>query len=329
MENDNIWKFEIPKDDYYENMYDIENLTSLNRKRKNVVSSNEVKEFEDMIKSNDCVLAFDKLIEFINNNENCDNEIIILYGALFIKNIVLENEDLSPKQSALNELEEYLKIDKKEIEKLMLVEVPVDIDWKKLNPNPENEDEVNKFYMKTDSYIYELMAANHIVQTLYSYYVLINKIKDLNIKTIVDYGAGAGTLSILFKKLGYNVIYADLPGKTFDFAKFRFEKRELDIKMINLLEDDLSDEDFDCILSTEVVEHVVDPKKLIKTFSKYLDVGEYLIVSESCEYTEDFASHLVHNKKYGGENFITLMKEFGFKQTLDKPFIPQMIFRKE
>jgi 2-polyprenyl-3-methyl-5-hydroxy-6-metoxy-1,4-benzoquinol methylase len=329
MDERNIWTFNIPKDDYYENMYDIENLTALNRKRKNIETLKIVKEFEEIIKQNNCLKAFDLLEKYITNNQEIENELVILYGALYVKNLILEDKDLSPKESALIELEEYLKIDKKEIEKLMLVEVPVDIDWKKYSPNPKSEDEVNEFYMKTNSYIYELMAANHIVQTLYSYFVLINKIKDLNINTILDYGAGAGTLCILLKKLGYNVIYADLPGKTYDFAKFRFDKRELDIRMLNLLETNINEEEFDCILSTEVVEHVVDSEKLINEFSDYLKKDQYLIVSESCEYTEDFASHLEHNKVFGGDKFIGLTEKYNFKQIKKDPLIPQMIFRKE
>ncbi len=147
--------------------------------------------------------------------------------------------------------------------------------------------------------------------------------------TILNYGAGAGNLCILLKKLGYNVIYADLPGKTYDFAKFRFDKRDIKIKMLNLLETNINEEEFDCILSTEVVEHVVEPEKLIKEFSENLKKDQYLIVSESCEYTEDFASHLEHNKIFGGDNFIELAEKYNFKQIKKDPFIPQMIFRKE
>ncbi len=77
----------------------------------------------------------------------------------------------------------------------MLVEKPVHDSWNKIRPNPLSEEDINRFYKITDPYIYELMAANHIVQTLFSFYELVQKMKRLDIHKIMDYGAGAGTLS--------------------------------------------------------------------------------------------------------------------------------------
>lgn len=323
---DKMFLTKVPKKDYYENMYDIENLTSLNRKKS--LDTKDVEEIVDLIRNNKCIQAKDLLKEIVKSKPK-NPKFYILLGALEIKDLVLEGEELSPKESSLRELQDYLSMDKKEIEKKMLVEVPVKKEWKRINPDPRSEEEVTNFYISTDAYIYELMAANHLIQTLYSFYVLKEKMKELNIQTILDYGAGAGTLCILFKKLGYNVIYADLPGKLFDFAKYRFKKRNLDIKMINLKEQSIEGLKKDCILSTEVLEHVVYPKKLINLFERNLKTGEILIVSESFKYTEDFSSHLKQNKKYGGPNFFKLMKESNFIQMLEDPFIPQMIFEKK
>jgi SAM-dependent methyltransferase len=228
----------------------------------------------------------------------------------------------------LEELSRYLRKPKKEIEKKMLVEKPVAEAWKKMNPNPNIEREVENFYIKTDAYIFELMAANNIVQTLYSFYVLCEKLNSLNVRTILDYGAGAGTLSILFKNIGYDVVYADLPGKLFSFAKWRLEKRKLRIPMIDLNKEKVKIK-YDCIVCTEVIEHVANPKALLKIFRDGLKKNDILVISESCEYTENFSSHLEKNKKYGGKNFIKLMKSFGFEQIIPEPFIPQMIFRRK
>lgn len=324
----------IPKEDYYSKMYDIENLTYLNKNRKKTNNPDLIK-IENLIRNNNCKKA-KRLIKKNLNNKKINNELNVLYGALIVKEILNNSlykdkkEDFSPKNLALLELKDYLK---KPISKIILktiVETPVKESWEKINPNTKNETEVNNFYMVTDAYIYELMAANYIVQTLYSYFVLIEKLKSKNIKTILDYGAGAGTLSILFKELGYNVIYADLPGKTFNFAKWRFKQRGLDIKMIKIKNRNfIKDLDFDCILCTEVIEHLVNPLKYLKDFKKYLKKGQYLIVSESCEYTDDFSSHLIENKKYGGKRFIDIMSKLDFKQISKNPFIPQMIFKKK
>lgn len=212
----------------------------------------------------------------------------------------------------------------------MVTEKPVRIAWDAINPNPRDKNKIINFYKSTDSYIYELMASNNVAQTLYSYSVLANKLKDLNVNTILDYGAGAGTLSIILKQIGYNIIYADLTGKTFEFAKWRFKQRNIEIPMINLSENlDLAKLNFDCILCTEVIEHLVDPIKLLNEFSRLLKKNGILVVSESCEYVEEFSSHLESNRKYGGENFIKILKDLQFNHIFKEPFIPQLIFIRE
>ncbi|MEA3514989.1 MAG: class I SAM-dependent methyltransferase [Nanoarchaeota archaeon] len=325
---------EITEDDYYSNMYDIEKLTHLSGKER--TKNSIVRKIEHLISHNKCLEAKEEIIGYLDKNK-LTPEIEMIKGALWIKERLFKsyfNDELSclsksPKECALSELSYYTKEEKQILLRKMLVETPVSESWKEISPDPKNEDEVNHFYMVTDSYIYELMAANHIIQTLYSYYVLIQKLKDLKIHTILDYGAGAGTLSILFKELGYNVTYADLSGKTFGFAKWRFKKRNYDIPMIDLTKEERKEEhNHDCIVCTEVFEHLVNPLKLLDRFSKILKKDQFLIISESCKYTKDFCSHLETNKKYGGDKFKILLQKQGFVQIKADPFIPQLIFRK-
>jgi 2-polyprenyl-3-methyl-5-hydroxy-6-metoxy-1,4-benzoquinol methylase len=325
-------KSEIKKEDYYGNMYDIESLTNLNKKRKKQKLNPAVLKIENYVRRNKCQKA--KLeLEILFSNNNHATQLQIIYGALWVKDRTFSStasnyQDLSPKNCASEELSQYLKVSKEKIKKKMLVEKPVAEAWKKMNPNPENEEEIDNFYIKVDAYIYELMAANNIVQTLYSYYVLSQKLKKLKIKTILDYGAGAATLSILFKNLGYDVSYADLPGKLFNFAKWRIKKRRLDIPAFNL-QKDMTRKKYDCTICTEFFEHVVNQESLLYKLKSLLNENGVLVISESCKYTEDFSSHLENNKKYGGKNFIKLIKKFGFRQILRDPFIPQMIFERK
>jgi SAM-dependent methyltransferase len=326
-------KNEIKKEDYYSNMYDIERLTDLNSAKRKRRFGRNVSEAERLIVGNKSRQAESRLLA-LAKKRNVDSRIRILLGALQVKNIVfgksisLNYKDLSPKNCALRELSLYLKKPKRAIEEKMLVEEPVAEAWGEMKPNPKSEEEIDNFYIETDAYIYELMAANHIVQTLYSYHVLAEKMKKLKIRTILDYGAGAATLSILFKNLNYDVDYADLPGKLFDFAKWRIGKRKLDIPMFDLKKDKIRKK-YDCIICTEVFEHVVNPEALLEKLKAHLKKNGALIISESCEYTEDFSSHLESNKKYGGKNFIRLLGKFGFRQVLADPFIPQMIFKRK
>ena len=322
---------EIKENDYYSNMYDIEQLTNLSQKES--TKNSIVLKIEHLIAQNKCLEAKEEINRYLEGHESTP-EIEMIKGASWVKEKLFTSYftdkfnhlSKSPKECALSELSDYTKKDRQILLRKMLVEIPVSESWNKINPNPKNEEEVNNFYMVTDSYIYELMAANHVIQTLYSYYVLMQKLEDLKIHTILDYGAGAGTLSILFRELDYNVTYADLPGKTFEFAKWRFKKRNYEIPIVDLTKEEV--QDHDCIVCTEVFEHLVNPLKLLDKFSKILKKDQFLIISESCKYTEDFCSHLETNKKYGGDNFKKLLQEQGFVQIKTDPFIPQLIFRK-
>jgi 2-polyprenyl-3-methyl-5-hydroxy-6-metoxy-1,4-benzoquinol methylase len=63
----------------------------------------------------------------------------------------------------------------------------------------------------------------------------------------LDYGAGVGDLCIELRRKGYNVTYADVGGKTFEFAKWLFERKNVNIPMINLSKQDLEDK-YDTII---------------------------------------------------------------------------------
>ena len=322
-------------DEYYDRMYDIENLTELNKKAK-PEKDELVIEVEELVRSGQAVKARNLIDKLSLHRKNFKflmikkaMEAFDLIGSDFYLGKGERRENLSPKIQAIRELQKFTGKSFKAVEKKMKVEEPVAKDWNRRHPNIQSEESINDFYIKTDSYIYELMAANNIVQTLYSYKIMLEKIKTLRVGKILDYGAGAGTICIMLKNAGYEVVYSDLGSKTFDFAKWRINKRKLKIKTLNLTKYPLLNKYcFDCVISTEVIEHVLDPIGLVKKFSEILPKGGILVVSESCKYTREFSSHLESNKKYGGKKFLAILKEHGFKQILPKPVIPQLFFKK-
>lgn len=331
-------KGQMPKG-YYDYMYDVEGLTNLNAKRTKKVST-FVKKVETLVRKQKCQDA----LHFLRRNligKTSAPEADMLALALTVKSILFKDvakdvNNASPKHCALVELKSFLKLDLKTLEYKMVVEEPVHEEWNSMKIDPRNEKDVNRFYKETNSYIYELMAANNIIQTLFTFGTVAQRMQRLGISKVLDYGGGAGTLSILLKKLGFAVTFADLKSKTADFAKWRFKQRNLNIPNLVLSGDVSADlkklkikkGEFDCILCTEVIEHVNRPLDLVKSFSESLSSGGVLVISESCEYTEQFSSHLESNKKYGGKNFAKIMKKYGFVPLPVDFFIPQQIFIK-
>ncbi len=324
----------VPKD-YYQHMYDIEDLTDLND-CKHIVPSIVV-QAEDLIRGQKCREAL-RLLRIDKSNDDYIEMIVL---ALWVKtrlfsHVVAGVESKSPKMCALEELGLFLQALPKQYVDKMRVEVAVEADWHTMDIDPKSNNDLIRFYQESDAYVYELMAANHIIQTLYTFGVMAERMQKLGVQNVLDYGAGVGTICILLHQLGYDVTYADLSGKTSDFAKWRFKKRNLYIPTYELQGNVMNDLhsthfkniDFDCIVSTEVIEHVLEPQKLLQSFYNKLVHGGVLVVSESCDYTEQFASHLESNKQFGGENFISFMDEIGFRLQVYETYIPQMIFIK-
>jgi len=119
--------------------------------------------------------------------------------------------------------------------------------WREQDPKTPRD--IERFYSRNGKlYIEDLASLNIMVE----YWVdaadlLVTKQK------VIDFGGGIGSLAILLKDMGNLVTMVELPGEHRDFAKWRFERRQLDIPVKDSL-DDLRD--FDCLISTDVIEHI-------------------------------------------------------------------------
>lgn len=197
------------------------------------------------------------------------------------------------------------------------VEKPVAEDWQKQGVSSNSVTDVVDFYKTTHSYILELTAANYQVETLFNYTVIIDLLKKLGVNSVFDYGAGIGTFVELASTYGMSCAYADLNSLTMDFAKTRFNDSGYKIKTFEL--DPFGAnlfKKFDCVVCTEVLEHIFKPDQLVREIYSHLRPGGLFVVSESFDYSEDFCSHLHFHRGKGGGVFLSFLKSIGFRQML-------------
>jgi 2-polyprenyl-3-methyl-5-hydroxy-6-metoxy-1,4-benzoquinol methylase len=195
------------------------------------------------------------------------------------------------------------------------VEVPVRNDWIKQKVMYEDKESVLNFYKHTHSYILELIAANHQVETLFNYYVILDILKRLGISTCFDYGGGIGTFSLLAETFNINCIFSDIESETMSYAKERLKYLNSDVSLFLLRPDKIIiPENLECILCTEVLEHIFEPDAIIRAIYKSLRPSGILVVSESFDYIDNFCTHLPRHKGKGGANFFKYLKKIGFKQ---------------
>ena len=91
--------------------------------------------------------------------------------------------------------------------------------------------------------------------------------------TVLDIGCATGFFIEEAKKIGWKTLGLELNPSAVSFAK----KRGLNVKNIDFLKTKF-DQKFDIICAFDVLEHLIDPKKIIKKAYKYLKKGGLLFV---------------------------------------------------
>lgn len=244
---------------------------------------------------------------------------IKLHYAWFALSRLLTSNHKNPLNSIIDHCLNYFNRDTLQHTKYtcenIKVETPVREDWTRQGISFDNRKRVESFYEHTYSYILELTAANHQVETLFNYNVIIDLIKRLGVKQIFDYGAGIGTFLILAYRYGIEGTYADFPSETMKYARQRFDDLGISIPMIELDPGEYKlPQDIDCVICTEVLEHIYDPEKLTRAIYESLSPKGLLIISESFDCIDDFCTHVPEHKGKGGKKFLDFLTEMGFEQ---------------
>lgn len=170
-------------------------------------------------------------------------------------------------------LKEYYNLDQENVMRLLEISGRLNADfWYCLNP--KTEEDIIKFYEQTPFYVFNLIFWH---STKYQKKMRLRFV-ELAKGNVLDYGGGAGGLCVKIAKKGLNVDYADIQGRTFNFAKWLFQKKNYDIGVINLSTDKLLKR-YNTIFCIDVVEHVKNPERLLKSLVEHLEKNGILIVT--------------------------------------------------
>ena len=97
---------------------------------------------------------------------------------------------------------------------------------------------------------------------------------------ILDYGGGIGFLAAELKKLGHDVTLADQSEEAINTAKYFFNKEKLDVKILKAEKGYFSwEETYDIIVAKDLIEHVIEDKKMFKDLFKLLNEGGKLLIT--------------------------------------------------
>jgi 2-polyprenyl-3-methyl-5-hydroxy-6-metoxy-1,4-benzoquinol methylase len=188
--------------------------------------------------------------------------------------------------------------------------------------NPQSESGILDFYKETENYIPDLAWWHRGFERKKLTRAAIEVCKQNDACKVLDFGCGIGQDGILLAESGFQVTLADLPGKTFEFAKWRVMRRGLDVKLIS---SDKLREKYDAILCFDVLEHLWEPGEVLEYLYKHLSDKGILLVTAHFQHTDTHPMHLERNARYLGDEFIGMMSQIGF--SLDESVRMPLVFR--
>jgi len=185
-------------------------------------------------------------------------------------------------------------------------------EWNERKINQSDEEEVASFYRNTLNYIPELVEYHSTTDKQRLTEKAIQIMRKHECKNVVDYGVGIGQDSIMQSLAGLEATAVDLPGNTFDFAKWRFERRGLEIETIDIKPGEMPlVNNYDAATCFEVIQHVMDPERLLRHFYKHINPNGLLLMT--ARFKGNYALALKKNERFDGR-LSEIVQAAGFRQ---------------
>ena len=96
--------------------------------------------------------------------------------------------------------------------------------------------------------------------------------------SIIDIAAAQGNFSLALAEHGYKVLWNDLRGELADYVKLKYEKGDIEFLAGNAFDLNLG-EQFDCVLISEVIEHVAHPDQFLANAAAIAKPGGIVVMS--------------------------------------------------
>lgn len=225
---------------------------------------------------------------------------ITRYGIKKIDQLRYYSSFKKSQNEVIAELMEYSKLSREKVlQKISRSNELVKNEWNQINPQTHGD--ISKAYSIMDNYIFDISNWTYFGMSEFMHRESIAK-ECKNRLRILDYGGGIGDMSIRIYKHSKNkpelkLTHYDVKGKTMEFAKWRFNRGDIDVSIINASDkkDNLKGK-YDSIICLEVLEHVIDPKMHLYRIKKHLKRYGDLFITAPFGKTENIPCHMDSDK---------------------------------
>jgi glycosyltransferase involved in cell wall biosynthesis/2-polyprenyl-3-methyl-5-hydroxy-6-metoxy-1,4-benzoquinol methylase len=222
---------------------------------------------------------------------------------------------VSLRASVLRELQDYFGMSAPEVEaRLQGSRQQFVQEWYDGKVNPRAESQVVHFYNSTSSEIFELMHwhSTHPEEGGANYVCALRLAQRMGARRCLDYGSGVGAGAILLAAHGLEVTLADIATPLLEFAAWRLSRRALPGACIDLKAASLPEGRYDLVTCLDTLEHVPNPREIIKSIRRSLRPGGILIVHAPGGRSEKYPEHLVHDPM-----LVAKLRSLGFRYRSD------------
>ncbi|MBN9390859.1 MAG: class I SAM-dependent methyltransferase [Chloroflexi bacterium] len=202
-----------------------------------------------------------------------------------------------PREAVLLELSEYFKISIEEAKEKCL-------HWKEYSAQEWNSGDrttpegLQDFYNNQTSWIFDTMwyhAAQYYGEMPAESVEIALGLGHIYPGKHLDFGAGPGSSSLFFYKLGWEVYQADISHTMQEFAKWRLNRHNVKATFYDTSREQLPDQTFDLITAFDVMVHIPNAVDTIRSLAQALQPGGYLVFNiDNQPLTPEIRSYLAH-----------------------------------
>ncbi len=153
---------------------------------------------------------------------------------------------------------------------------------------------ITEYYDTTESYPFELMWWHTLDEDLspLAYVSALHLALQHDGQSMLDFGCGVGSGSLLFQAHGFDTHAADISSLMLEFTKSRLQQRELPQVTTDLKEEQLPSDAFDVVTAMDVFEHVPEPAETVAQLAPSIRPGGILFGRFAADIDPERPSHI-------------------------------------